>query len=77
MSTIDGKQLQVAHGGPTPPTYLEAFPGLGMRKIQNPKSRGDFLVGVKIKYPPSLTAQQKETIRAAMDSKERGSLDQT
>ncbi|KAF2434726.1 DnaJ-domain-containing protein [Tothia fuscella] len=66
ISTIDGKQLQVRHGGPTQPNWAERFPSLGMPKSKKPSERGDFLVGVKIKFPSSLTPQQKETIKQVL-----------
>lgn len=63
VSTIDGKQLSVQSGGPTQPTFEERFPALGMPKSKTPSQRGDFIVGVKIKYPTSLTAQQKQQLK--------------
>ena len=63
IQTIDGKQVQVRSGGPTAPTWKERYPGLGMPKSKKPSERGDFVVGVNIKFPPSLTAQQKEVLR--------------
>jgi DnaJ family protein B protein 4 len=63
VQTIDGKQLNVASGGPTGPTWTEKFPNLGMPKSKKPMERGDFIVGVKIKFPTSLTSQQKEQLK--------------
>ena len=63
VSTIDGKQLTVSSGGPTQPTWEERYPGLGMPKPKSPSSRGDFVVGVKIKFPKSLTADQKTKLK--------------
>ncbi|TKA81263.1 hypothetical protein B0A49_00217 [Cryomyces minteri] len=63
VQTIDGKQLPVSSSGPTQPTYEERFPGLGMPKSKQPTVRGDFIVGVKIKFPTSLTPQQKAQLR--------------
>jgi DnaJ family protein B protein 4 len=34
-----------------------------MPKSKKPSERGDFLVGVRIKFPTSLTAQQKEALK--------------
>ena len=59
VTTIDGKQLTVASSGPTQPTFEERYPGLGMPKPKTPTQRGDFLIGVKIKFPKSLTVGQK------------------
>ncbi|GAB7360090.1 hypothetical protein MBLNU230_g7854t1 [Neophaeotheca triangularis] len=63
VSTIDGKQVNVSASGPTQPTFTERYPGLGMPKPKTPTQRGDFIVAVKIKYPTSLTAEQKTKIR--------------
>ncbi|KAF2738542.1 DnaJ-domain-containing protein, partial [Polyplosphaeria fusca] len=63
VQTIDGKQLPVSNSGPTGPTFTERFPGLGMPKSKKPNERGEFLVGVRIKFPTSLTAAQKEQLK--------------
>jgi DnaJ family protein B protein 4 len=55
--------VPVRHAGPTPPTWEEKFPNLGMPKSKKPGERGDFVVGVKIKFPTSLTPQQKQQLR--------------
>ncbi|KAF1933725.1 DnaJ-domain-containing protein [Didymella exigua CBS 183.55] len=66
VQTIDGKQLSVGSGGPTGPTWTERYPNLGMPKSKKPAERGDFIVGVKIKFPTSLTSQQKEQLKAIL-----------
>lgn len=63
VPTIDGKQVPVRHSGPTPPDWTERFPSLGMPKPKKPAERGDFVVGVRIKFPTSLSARQKEVLR--------------
>ena len=63
VTTIDGKQLTVASAGPTQPTFEERYPGLGMPKSKSPTQRGDFLIGVRIKFPASLTAEQKKKLK--------------
>lgn len=63
VTTIDGKQLSVSGTGPTQPTYTERYPGLGMPKSKKPDERGDFVVGVNIKYPTSLTTAQKTKLK--------------
>ncbi|KAK5134874.1 hypothetical protein LTR08_005964 [Meristemomyces frigidus] len=63
VQTIDGKQVSVSSSGPTQPTFEERFPQLGMPKSKTPAQRGDFIVGIKIKYPTSLTAQQKQQLK--------------
>lgn len=63
VGTIDGKQVNVSSSGPTAPTWVERFPQLGMPKSKTPTQRGDFIVGVNIKFPTSLTAQQKQQLK--------------
>jgi DnaJ family protein B protein 4 len=63
VQTIDGKQLQVSSSGPSGPNFEERYPHLGMPKSKKPTERGDFVVGVKIKFPTSLTAAQKEKLK--------------
>jgi DnaJ homolog subfamily B member 4 len=63
VQTIDGKQVHVSSSGPTAPTWTEKFPQLGMPKSKTPTQRGDFIVGVKIKFPTSLTAAQKTKLK--------------
>ncbi|TKA31100.1 hypothetical protein B0A50_02069 [Salinomyces thailandicus] len=63
VQTIDGKQVSVSSTGPTQPTFEERYPSLGMPKSKTPSQRGDFIVGVKIKYPTSLTAEQKRKLK--------------
>jgi DnaJ family protein B protein 4 len=63
VQTIDGKQVTVEHTGPTSPDFVERFPDLGMPKSKAPTVRGQFIVGVKIKFPTSLTAQQKQQLK--------------
>lgn len=63
VQTIDGKQVGVRSAGPTGPDFTERYPNLGMPKSKKPNERGDFVVGVRIKFPKSLTAQQKEQLK--------------
>ncbi|KAL6706668.1 Molecular chaperone (DnaJ superfamily) [Coniothyrium glycines] len=63
VSTIDGKQVKVASAGPTGPNWTERFPNMGMPKSKKPNERGDFIIGVRIKFPTSLTPQQKEQLK--------------
>ncbi|KAF2639002.1 DnaJ-domain-containing protein [Massarina eburnea CBS 473.64] len=63
VQTIDGKQVGVRSAGPTGPTFTERFPSLGMPKSRKPHERGDFVVGVKIKFPATLTPQQRDQLK--------------
>lgn len=66
VTTIDGKQLNVSGSGPTQPGYEERFPGLGMVLSKKPTDRGDFIVQVKVNFPRSLNAAQKQKIKEAL-----------
>lgn len=63
VQTIDGKQLSVGSGGPTGPNWTERYPNLGMPKSKRPTERGDFIIGVKIKFPTTLTSAQREQLQ--------------
>lgn len=66
VKTIDGKQVNVSGSGPTGPTYTDRFPNLGMPKSKKPTERGDFIVGVNIKFPARLTADQKTKLKEVL-----------
>lgn len=63
VRTIDGKSIRVSKPGPTPPGYEDKFPGLGMTLSRKPSERGDLVVRVKVNFPTSLTAAQKEQLK--------------
>ena len=66
VTTIDGKQLNVRGGGPTQPGYQDRYPGLGMPLSKKSSERGDFVVEVKVNFPRSLTAAQKQKLKEAL-----------
>ncbi|KAK7709093.1 Molecular chaperone (DnaJ superfamily) [Botryosphaeria dothidea] len=63
VQTIDGKNISVSSAGPTSPEYTDRYPGLGMPKSKKPAERGDFVIGVKIKFPATLTSDQKNKLK--------------
>ncbi|KAJ5223551.1 hypothetical protein N7468_008093 [Penicillium chermesinum] len=63
VRTIDGKSIRVAKPGPTQPGHEERFPGLGMVISKKPSERGDLVVRVNVKFPTSLTADQKSLLK--------------
>ncbi|KAF4303159.1 Heat shock protein DnaJ [Botryosphaeria dothidea] len=63
VQTIDGKNISVSSAGPTSPEYTDRYPGLGMPKSKKPAERGDFFIGVKIKFPATLTSDQKNKLK--------------
>lgn len=71
VKTIDGKNVSVNMTGVTASTWTERWPNLGMVRSQKKgktgaDERGDFIVGVKIKFPERLTAEQKSAIAAVL-----------
>ena len=63
VTTIDGRQVSVSHGGPTQPGHEIMYPELGMPKPKKPSERGDMIVQIKVKFPPTLTTTQKGQLR--------------
>ncbi|KAK6534723.1 hypothetical protein TWF281_006024 [Arthrobotrys megalospora] len=59
---IEGFSIPVSHAGPTPPNWSTTFPDHGMPKAKS-KDRGNLIVKVNIKFPTSLTAEQKEKLK--------------
>lgn len=66
IKTIDGKQLPVRGAGPTQPGTVQRFPAQGMPISKKPGQRGELLVEVKVKFPSSLTPEQKTKIKEAL-----------
>ncbi|KAJ5833702.1 DnaJ-domain-containing protein [Penicillium riverlandense] len=63
VRTIDGKSIRVQKAGPTQPGFEEHYPGQGMVVSKKPSERGDLVVRVNVKFPTTLTAQQKEILK--------------
>jgi DnaJ homolog subfamily B member 4 len=63
VTTIDGKNLPVEKAGPTQPGSSDTYPGLGMPISKKPGQRGNFIIKYNVKFPTSLTAQQKQKLR--------------
>ncbi|KAF3924965.1 hypothetical protein AA313_de0200095 [Arthrobotrys entomopaga] len=59
---IEGFKIPVSHAGPTAPNWTTTFPDHGMPKAKS-KDRGNLVVKVNIKFPQSLTAEQKEKLK--------------
>ncbi|KKK25382.1 DnaJ domain protein [Aspergillus rambellii] len=66
VRTIDGKSIRVSKPGPTSPGYEERFPGLGMTISKKPSERGDLIVRVNVRFPATLSASQKETLKSVL-----------
>ena len=63
VRTIDGKSIRVSKPGPTQPGHEERYPGWGMKISKKPGERGDLVVRVNVKFPTSLTAEQKSILK--------------
>ncbi|KAF6845152.1 dnaJ heat shock family protein [Colletotrichum musicola] len=63
VTTIDGKQLNIDKNGPTQPGSSDRYPGLGMPISKKPGTRGDFVIKYNVKFPTTLTAQQKQKLK--------------
>jgi DnaJ homolog subfamily B member 4 len=63
VTTIDGKQINIEKAGPTQPGSSDTYPGQGMPISKKPGTRGDFVVKYNVKFPASLTANQKQKLR--------------
>jgi DnaJ homolog subfamily B member 4 len=66
VSTIDNKQISIEKGGPTQPGSSDSYPGLGMPISKKPGQRGNFIVKYNVKFPTTLTAQQKTKLREVL-----------
>jgi DnaJ family protein B protein 4 len=63
VTTIDGKQINVDKAGPTQPGSKETYPNLGMPISKAPGTRGNFVVTYHVKFPTSLSAEQKRVLK--------------
>jgi len=62
IETIDGRQIRVSAGTPTQPDQEIRYPEQGMPKSKKPGERGDLVVRVKVRFPTSLSQQQKQEL---------------
>ncbi|EHL02001.1 putative protein psi1 [Glarea lozoyensis 74030] len=63
VTTIDGRQINIEKSGPTQPGSTDMYPGLGMPLSKKPDQRGNFVVDVNVKFPTSLTFEQKRKLK--------------
>ncbi|KAI1171477.1 hypothetical protein F4777DRAFT_53676 [Nemania sp. FL0916] len=66
VTTIDEKQILIEKAGPTGPGMSDSYPGLGMPISKKPGERGNFIVKYNVKFPTSLTAQQKQQLKVIL-----------
>jgi DnaJ family protein B protein 4 len=63
VTTIDGKNIKLDKAGPTGPGTKDVYPNLGMPLSKKPDTRGNFVITYNVKFPTSLTPEQKEQLR--------------
>lgn len=63
VTTIDNKQIGLEKTGPTQPGSQDVYPNLGMPVSKKPDHRGNFIIKYNVKFPTSLTAQQKQALK--------------
>ncbi|ROT39218.1 DnaJ-domain-containing protein [Sodiomyces alkalinus F11] len=63
IATIEGRQISIEKSGPTQPGSSDKYPGLGMPISKKQGSRGDFIVKYNVKFPTTLTADQKQKLK--------------
>ena len=63
VTTIDGKQLNIERAGPTQPGSQDSYPNLGMPLSKKPEQRGNFIVTYNVKFPMTLTPDQKRKLK--------------
>jgi DnaJ family protein B protein 4 len=63
VATIDGKQISIDKAGPTQPGSKDVYPQLGMPLSKKPDTRGNFVVTYNVKFPTTLTAEQKRKLK--------------
>jgi len=63
VTTIDGKQISLDKAGPTQPGSKDSYPNLGMPLSKKPDTRGNFIIQYNVKFPTSLTTEQKRKLK--------------
>lgn len=66
VTTIDGKQISLDKAGPTQPGSQDVYPALGMPVSKKPGQRGNFIVKYSVKFPTTLTSEQKQTLKEVL-----------
>lgn len=63
VTTIDGKNIPLDKAGPTQPGSSDSYPDLGMPLSKKPDTRGNFIIKYNVKFPSSLSVEQKRVLR--------------
>ena len=63
VTTIDGKNINIEKAGPTQPGSTDVYPNQGMPISKSPGQRGNFVIKYNVKFPTSLTQNQKQQLK--------------
>lgn len=63
VPTIEGKKLRITPNQVISPQYTQVIPQRGMPISKQPGQRGNLVVSVHIKFPPSLSEHQKQQLQ--------------
>jgi len=63
VATIDGKNIPIGRSAPTQPGSQDSYPELGMPISKKPGQRGNFIIKYNVKFPDSLTPEQKSKLK--------------
>lgn len=68
IKTLEGKELSISTKNVTKPDQEIRYANRGMPNQKDPSRKGDLIIHTNVKFPPSLTEDQKEYIRKAFPS---------
>lgn len=66
ITTLDDRKLKVSNNNVTRPNQEVRISNEGMPISKSPGSKGDLVLTYRVKFPTSLTTDQKEAIRSAL-----------
>lgn len=66
LPTLDGRRLKIPIREVINPSYSKVVPGEGMPLQKNPAQKGDLIIKFNIKFPTSLTEEQRKKVKEAL-----------
>lgn len=66
ITTLDGRKLKVSNNNVTQPDHVVRIPNEGMPISKSPGAKGDLILTYRVKFPTSLTPDQKRAITSAL-----------
>ena len=66
VETLDGRKLRITMNEVVTPTSRQVVQGEGMPLQKDPSQRGDLVINFNIKFPRSLSQQQKNAVLQAL-----------